>query len=547
MHQPNPNSDNLNLSAAEQEAFLDRLIDDEEFRHAITTESLFWFMRCYLPRHTWIGTAEFQKEIMELFQRDIPGVTTIAAFREAGKSSLLRGYIIHQIVTGARHFVLIGSKTERQAQDHSKSIRREFEDLTNLILQNDLGPFREESDEWGKSIVIPRYDCKISAVSVEQTVRGIHYRQYRPDLVILDDIEDLASVKSKEATDKIHDWLERDVIPAAAQTARFVMVGNLLTDNSILTRVRKDIENGKRDGIFRSYPLVDENGIVAWPEKFPTHESLEQEKRRHTELAWKQEYLLLPVTDSEPVIRKEWLKFYHEIPKFDSYPPHRLRLISVDPATSERAQADCTAIVCADIFGYGEERKIYIRRNPINQRGLSVKETVDLVKRFYNEAMSIGNRVEVVVETVGMQSVYLEMIETAGILRVHGFRPGADKRERLSLAGYPVQIGQVYFPDDEEGGPLLRQILNFGSGHDDLADAFSMLILQLTEMDAGGTVTFPRPYSMIETPNLKDPDIRKSEELKADQALIAESNHERSGGTWRPGNDQSRSGGSFTW
>jgi len=518
------------LSKQEQEEFIRRMIEDEAFRREATAGSLFWFMRCYLPRHASIGTADFQKEILGLLERNIPGVTIIAAFREGGKSSMLRAHIIHQIVTGAKHFALIGSKTERQSQDHLKSIKREFEDPTNFFLQRDLGPFREESDEWGKCIVIPRYDAKIAAVSVEQTVRGIHYRQYRPDLIQLDDIEDLNSIKSKEATDKIHDWFERDMIPAGSQHARIVIASNLLAEDSVLTRIRMDIEAGKRDGIFRSYPLVDAEGNVAWPEKFPTPESLEQEKRRHTELAWKQEFLLLPVTDAEPVVREEWLKFYHDLPKPDAYPEHRLRLISVDPAISDKAQADCTAIVSADVYGYGEERRIYIRRDPVNRRGLSAKETVDLAKALHDEAIGMGRRAEVMVETVGMQSIFPEMMRDAGIMRVHGFNPGRqDKRERLSLAGYAVQMGQVYFPDNEAKGPLLHQILNLGSGHDDLADAFSMLILKLTELDAKSQIIFPQSSASENPPDLNNPDVRKAEELKMDQQAMAKSEYERSG------------------
>jgi len=468
----------------EQEKFIRKIIEDEGFRREITTRSLFWFMRCYLPRHSWIGTAEFQKEIISILEKDIPGVTAICAFREAGKSSMLRAYIIQQIVTGKKNFVLIGSKTERQAQDHLKSIKREFEDQSNRLLQNDLGPFREESDEWGKSIVLPRYDARIMAVSVEQSVRGVHYRQHRPQLIALDDIEDLTSLKSKESTDKIQDWFERDAIPAGAQDARIIIVSNIVTDDSIMTRLRTDIEEGRRDGIFRRYPLVDDEGKIAWPEKFPTPEDLEREKRRHTDLAWSQEFLLLPVSNSEPVIKKEWLKFYRLPPRKDSGLEHRLFLISIDPAISEKAHADCTAIVCADIYGEGKDQKIYIRRSPINKRGLSAKETVDIAKHLYDQAISMGYHAEVVIETVGMQAIFPELLRAAGINFVHEFNPGRyDKRGRLAIAGYPMEMGQVFFPEEEAKGDLINQIMRFGSmAHDDLADAFSMLINSIPEI-----------------------------------------------------------------
>jgi len=474
-------------SKDEQEKFISKMIDDEQFRRDATSKSLFWFMRCYLPRHVWLGTADFQKEILAILEKDILGITAITAFRDAGKSSLLRAYIIQQIVTGKKKFILIGSKTERQAQDHLKSIKREFEDQNNILLQKDLGPFMENSDEWGKSIVVSNYDARIVPVSVEQGIRGIHYRQYRPDLVVLDDIEDLASIRSKEATDKIHEWLERDVIPAGAQNARFIIISNLLSEDSVMTRLRKDIEKGARDGIFRRYPLIDESGKVAWPEKFPTTESLEQEKRKHTDLAWKQEFLLLPITNADPVIREEWLKFYRELPEINSGLKHKFRLISVDPAISEKAHANCTAIVCAEVYENKEGIKIFIEPNPINKRGLSAKETVDLTKLLYDQATSIGHHAEVVVETVGMQSIYTEMMRTAGIVYVNEFSPGRqDKRERLNLAGYHVQNGKVFFHESEANGDLIRQIVQFGSASDDLADAFSMAIIEITEKTKSG-------------------------------------------------------------
>jgi len=474
----------LNCNKEEQEKFIRRMIEDESFRSEITSKSLFWFMRCYLPRHSWIGTADFQKEIMAIFEQDIPGITALCAFREAGKSSMLRAYVIQQIVTGRKNFVLIGSKTERQAQDHLKSIKREFEDQSNRLLQNDLGPFQEESDEWGKSIVLPRYDARIMAVSVEQSVRGVHYRQHRPQLIALDDIEDLTSLKSKEATDKIQDWLERDAIPAGAQDARIIIVSNIVAEDSIMTRLRTDIEEGRRDGIFRRYPLVDENDKIAWPDKFPTPEALEREKRRHTELAWNQEFLLLPVSDSEPVVKKEWLKFYRLPPGKKSDLEHRFCLISVDPAISEKSHADFTAIVCADVYGYGEKQKIFIRKNPVNKRGLSAKETVDITKRLYDQAINMGCHAEVVIETVGMQAIFPELMRAAGIRYLHEFNPGRhDKRERLAIAGYPVQMGQVFFHEDEAKSELINQIVRFGTtAHDDLADAFSMLINSIPEI-----------------------------------------------------------------
>ena len=68
-----------------------------------------------------------------------------------------------------------------------KNLRTELEN--NHLLRHDLGPFREEEDEWrNTSLVISNYEARIMAVSVDQSVRGIRHKQHRPDLIICDDI-----------------------------------------------------------------------------------------------------------------------------------------------------------------------------------------------------------------------------------------------------------------------------------------------------------------------------------------------------------------------
>lgn len=75
--------------------------------------------------------------------------------------------------------------------------------MLDFVLKADIGPFEEVSDEWGAdSIVISNYGARIMAVSTEQSIRGIRHGQYRPDLVICDDIEDLNSVKTRDGRER---------------------------------------------------------------------------------------------------------------------------------------------------------------------------------------------------------------------------------------------------------------------------------------------------------------------------------------------------------
>ena len=59
----------------------------------------------------------------------------------------------------------------------------------------------------------------------------------RPSLIIVDDLEDLAFVKSQENRDKAYNWLSSDVIPMGEKDRTKVMViGTKLHEDSLIMR-----------------------------------------------------------------------------------------------------------------------------------------------------------------------------------------------------------------------------------------------------------------------------------------------------------------------
>jgi hypothetical protein len=155
---------------------------------------------------------------------------------------------------------LVASQTQPQAQQHLKNIKREFE--TNELLRKDFGPLEELSDEWAtSSFVLPKFDARFSAVSVEQSIRGTRHGAHRPDLVIADDVEDRASVKKSEGRNKTYDWYTSELLPIGDRSTLFVLAGNLLHQDSLMMRMKDYSKNNNQVGfIFKEYPLINEDG-----------------------------------------------------------------------------------------------------------------------------------------------------------------------------------------------------------------------------------------------------------------------------------------------
>ncbi len=259
---------------------IEKVLSDPILRKSLTRESHYWFFHIYLHDYVKYPTAEFHKEMFQITEKDSVKNAVICAFRGSAKSTIMTlSYPIWAILGAPqKKFVLILSQTQQQARLHLTNIKREFE--SNEVLRKDLGPFREESDEWGStSLVIPEHGARITAASSEQSIRGIRHGAHRPDLILCDDVEDLNSVKTKEGRDKTYAWLTGEVIPSGDVGTKIVIIGNLLHEDSLLMRIKKLIEEEKLDGVFKAYPLIDLNGNILWPGKFPTTKEVEDLKR----------------------------------------------------------------------------------------------------------------------------------------------------------------------------------------------------------------------------------------------------------------------------
>ncbi len=457
------------------------MLKDRKVRAAITKESHWFFFHFYFAHYIKYPTAEFQRELLHLSEREDIKNLVVVAFRGSAKSTIFTmSYPLWAILgKQQKKFVLILSQTQAQARQHMMNLRRELE--SNALLKNDLGPFKEESNEWGAtSLVFAEHNARITAVSTEQSIRGLRHNQYRPDLIIGDDLEDIASTKTREERNKTYEWLTGEVIPAGDRTTRLIVVGNLLHEDSLIMRLKEDIENEKINGMFKSYALLVGQTIL-WPGKYPTMDDVEEERRKAAnEYAWQREYLLNIVPDEDQVIHPQWIHYYDELPKpkpvFGGYLTHMEIRVGIDLAISKRDTADYTAIVPALLVesesgGYN----IYILPKIVNKR-FSFPETIEKCKVVHQTYKDEERNVTFAIENVGYQEALAQQLKEEGITNVLAIRPTADKRSRLMLTSSLIKSGRILFPRTG-AEQLIQQIVHFGvEKHDDLADAFSLLV-----------------------------------------------------------------------
>lgn len=456
---------------AETQKILDQIYSSREFRKELADSDMFWFFTIYFANYIEYLTAPFQKEIISLVSDPTIKIVTITAFRNSAKSTLCSLVLPIWGIVGKlkKKHVVIVCQTQTRARETLANVRAELERIG--ILVNDYQPREGKTDKWSEdTIIIPKYGAKISTISISESIRGLRYLQYRPDLVICDDLEDVPSCQSYENRKKLWQFVNGELIPAGDKNTKYVFIGNKVHNDSLMMKLKAAIESGKMKGVYREYPLVDKNGNIAWPGKFPDQTSIDDLKKNYaSEIDFLREQMLLILPDGDAIVKPEDIHYYKDLPL--EKPDYTI--ISIDPAFSEGTNSDKTAITVLNIYKGDDRLKIYVTRL-INKK-LSTAELINEVKLVISSVHEY-TPLKVFVEEVSAQKTLVEMLQFANIPAEGVSIGGKDKGIRLSAILPWIKNGQILFPITgmEE---LINQMLYFGTErYDDAVDALTLAV-----------------------------------------------------------------------
>lgn len=463
------------------------LKNQRSVRIHLAEQSHYYFFHLYMSEYVKHPTADFHRELYAITEDESIKHAVIVAFRGSGKSTIITQSYPMWAILGVqkKKFVVILSQTQSQARNHLLNIKREFEN--NELLRKDFGPLEEEADEWGSTaLILPKYKARIVTASTEQAIRGVRHGAYRPDLIIADDVEDMSSVKTIEGRNKTYEWFTGDILPLGDEDTKIITIGNLLHEDSLLMRLKDNIENESMAGVFERYPLVNVDGESLWRGKYPDTKSiLAKEKEIGNLRAWQREYLLLIVPDEGQIIDQKWINYYEELPEKDGENEYINSYIGVDLAISKSNSADYTAIVVVHVYGYAiKDRRYFIDTHFVNER-LGFFETCERINS-YSRLFEVEYRPLVLIENVAYQQSAVEVLVSQG-LDVEGLGVKGDKHSRLVTASMLFEQGKVLFPTNKSMNKMISQLVHFGvEKHDDLVDALTLVLNYVhTKVDEG--------------------------------------------------------------
>lgn len=218
----------------------DPILRAQRIRQAV--DSFEFFVGSYFPHYV---RSPHQSELHRYLFTRLPEIVAsaasateaIAAPRGEAKSTLVSQlFVLWCLVTARKRYPVIVMDSIDQAYPMLEAIKAELE--FNPRLAMDFPDAVGQGRVWQAGTIVTRGDVKVQVAGSGKKLRGLRHGPYRPDLCVLDDIENDEQVRNPDQRDKLQAWLTKTVLPLGGAGAKYdvVYIGTILHYDSVLSR-----------------------------------------------------------------------------------------------------------------------------------------------------------------------------------------------------------------------------------------------------------------------------------------------------------------------
>ncbi len=280
----------------------------------------------------------------------------IAAPRGFGKTTL--NTIVQpakKIMFQEKKFIVPVSATSASALMQGENLKQEL--LSNVQLNQLFGPMK--SNVFSKEQWITQNGVMVMPRGAGQQVRGILFGRQRPDLIIVDDLENSENVESEEQRQKLKQWFFSDLcncVDRSSKDWKIVVIGTVLHEDALLVNLLDDPE-------WHSVTLevCDDEFNAHFPDFMTSAECkalYESYKKQGLADSFFREYRNIPISTLDATFKPEFFKYYEESDLDFS----KIRsCVIVDPAKTATMQSADSACVCWGVDK--ESHKMYFRES----------------------------------------------------------------------------------------------------------------------------------------------------------------------------------------
>lgn len=504
----------------------EELMGEHGLRKELAAFDLSYFGRAYLPHYFIRKSPHFHEELDGIWNRGVmKGRNPLLEFRTISRLKGSRQVVaaprghakstnftfkdsLHAVLYAYKHYILILSDSSDQAEGFLDDIKTELEDNANIIM--DFGSMKGDK-AWRTGVILTKTDIKVEAIGSGKKVRGRRHRNWRPDLIVLDDVENDENVNTPEQRQKLKNWFNKAVSKAGDTYTDIMYIGTILHYDSLLSNVLQnpryktkkyravisEASNSKLwdewEGIYTNlfneaheedarafYEAHEEEMLfgaeVLWEEKLSYYDLMEIKVSEGT-ASFNSELQNDPVDPESATFNPEWFDYY-EPELVDFKDPEFIFVGANDPSLGKNKKSDTSAIINLALStrtGY-----MYVVDASVERRkpDVIIKDVFEMnrrLKRDYGKGFyKFG------VEIVQFQYFFKEVMaaksaEEGEYIPIEEIQSTVNKMLRIESL-QPV-IKNKYLKFNREHKTLIKQLQEFPMGkNDDAPDGLHMAV-----------------------------------------------------------------------
>ena len=494
-------------------------------RKRLAAIDLGYFGRAYLSHYFVRESPEFHEKLDDIWtQGVVKGKDPISQKKEISRDKGCRRAIaaprghakstnftfkdtLHAILYEYKHYPIILSDSSDQAEGFLTDIKTELEENGNIL--EDFGNLKGKV--WKSGVILTSTDIKLEAIGSGKKIRGRRHRNWRPDLIVLDDIENDENVNTPDQRKKLENWFYKAVSKAGDTYTDIVYIGTILHYDSLLSKVLKnpeyhcvkyrgvisfaenqnlwdaweaiytDLENDHRQEDAKSFfdankEEMNQGTEVLWEAKLSYYD-LMIIKISEGEASFNSEIQNDPIDPDSCTFNEEWFDFYDDNPP-DFTDPDFIIIGSNDPSLGKNKKSDTSSIIALAKnlrTGY-----MYIIEASIEKRkpDVIIEDAIEMSKRLKRDLKKPFYKFGV--ETVQFQHYFKDVmakksVEAGEYLPIEEVNSTQNKNVRIeSLQPF---IKNKYLKFDSKHKTLLQQFKEYPMGkNDDGPDGVEMAV-----------------------------------------------------------------------
>ncbi len=435
-----------------------------------------YFVSYYFPHYATAPCADFHIKAANRIKRTPQAREVLMWARGHAKSThsniLIPLWLKIQDTHSFRVMVLVG-KSQDNAITLISDLQAELEHNQRYI--HDFG-VQLKYGSWEEGRFVTKDDRAFYALGRGQSPRGLRYRQYRPDYIVVDDLDDDELCRNPARVEKMYDWLLEALFGAMDMgRGRFIMVGNLISKTSVLAKVHAN----KAFHTIRVNAL-DKNGAPSWKEKY----TLQDIRSMIDTLGYRKSQKELfnnPIVEGA-VFKQEWLQWEKPL----AWSKYKHIVAYCDPSFKNSRTSDFKAIMVVGSTG----TRLHILKAFVRKCSIA-----EMVRWFFDFHQNLPDSVVVdyYMEANFAQDLIIDEFDkesqARGVLLPlrKDTRKKPDKFARIEAISPLFERGLITLnareKDNSDMQTFIEQLLAFEKGsrsHDDAPDALEGAVYLLS-------------------------------------------------------------------